>query len=224
MSASPILVTGFEPYGGRGTNPANETMKALDGCVLNGRTVVGRGLPVSLPGMKSKLQALLDEIQPAAVIGLGLWPGEPMIRLERIGVNVADFEIADNEGALLRNMPVSESVAAAHWATLPLRAIETALLGAGIPARISSTAGTFLCNACLFTLMESLSARGSRIPAGFIHLPYIPEQVAALLDNVRSGAVMELHQRADLASMELSRSVRAIEIAIGTTLKTIAHP
>lgn len=223
MSANPILITGFEPYGGRGSNPAYETMKALDGRVLDGWTVVGRGLPVSLPSMKSKLHALLDEVQPAAVIGLGLWPGEPMIRLERIGVNVADFEIADNEGILLRDTPVLASVSAARWATLPLRAIETALLREGIPARISSTAGTFLCNACLFTLMESLSARGSSIPAGFIHLPYMPDQVAALLDDLRSKAAMELHQRADIASMELSRTVRAIEIAIGTTLETIAR-
>jgi pyroglutamyl-peptidase len=146
-----------------------------------------------------------------------------MIRLERIGVNVADFEIADNEGLLLRDTPVSKATETAQWATLPLRAIETALLGDGIPARISSTAGTFLCNACLFTLMENLSARGSSIPAGFIHLPYMPEQVAALLKDLRSGAVMEVHQRADIASMELSRSIRAIEIAINTTLKTIAH-
>ena len=224
MVASHILVTGFEPYGGRGINPANETMKSLDRRVLDGWTVVGRGLPVSLPKMKSTLEALLEEIQPAAVIALGLWPGEPMIRLERIGVNVADFEIPDNDDRVLRDTPVLERSEVAHWATLPLRAIEMALLRNGIPARISSTAGTFLCNACLFTLMENLLARGSTIPAGFIHLPYMPEQVAALLGDIRSGAMVELHQRADFASMELSRSVRAIEIAIGTTMKTISRP
>ena len=223
MKANSILVTGFEPYGGREGNPAHEAMKALDGRILNGCSVVGRGLPVSLSGMKSKMQTLIDEIDPAAVIGLGLWPGEAMIRLERAGINLADFEIADNEGLLLRDAPVSESIVSSRWATLPLRAIETALLANGIPARTSSTAGTFLCNACLFTLMESLSARASSIPAGFIHLPYMPEQVAQFLSDMRLARGMELHQRADIASMELSRSVRAIEIAITTTLQNIGR-
>jgi pyroglutamyl-peptidase len=217
-----MLITGFEPYGGRASNPANETMKALDGFQLEGWTVVGRGLPVSVSRMKSKLQALLDEVRPAAVIALGLWPGEAMIRLERIAVNVADFEIADNDGLLLRDAFVSDRGLAAHYATLPLRAIQSAMLKNGIPARISATAGTFLCNACLFTLLEMLSARNSKMPAGFIHLPYMPEQVASFLKHLESTETMELHQRADIASMELSRSIRAVEIAIVTTIEAVA--
>ncbi len=222
MSAAKILLTGFEPYGGRGSNPAYEVMKALDGRIVHGKTVVGRGLPVTLADMRSRLQALIDEVRPAAVISLGLWPGEPIIRLERIGINIADFEIADNAGVILRDTPVSNGTSAGHWSTLPLRAIETALLREGIPVRISSTAGTFLCNACLFTLMDILAARGSIFPAGFIHVPYMPEQVASLLSDLRSSAALELHQRADIASMELSRTVMAIEIAIRTTLQTAA--
>jgi pyroglutamyl-peptidase len=222
MSSRTMLITGFEPYGGRASNPANETMKALDGFQLEGWTVVGRGLPVSVSRMKSKLQALLDEVRPAAVIALGLWPGEAMIRLERIAVNVADFEIADNDGLLLRDAFVSETGLAAHYATLPLRAIQSAMLKNGIPARISATAGTFLCNACLFTLLEMLSARASKVPAGFIHLPYMPEQVAAFMEHLESAETMELHQRADIASMELSRSIRAVEIAIATTVEGLA--
>ena len=221
MSADLILVTGFEPYAGRGSNPAYEVMQALDGRTFEGKTVVGRSLPVSVTGMRNRLLPLLDEVKPAAVIGLGLWPGEPMIRLERVGINIADFEIADNDGALLRNTTVAEDQPAARWSTLPLRAIETELLKAGIPVRLSSTAGTYLCNACLYTLLEGLAARGAAIPAGFIHLPYMPEQVAILLNDLQTAAVMELHQRADVASMELSRTLKAIEIAIATTIKVM---
>jgi len=217
-----VLLTGFEPYGGRGGNPAYEVMNALDGRIIHGSTVVGRGLPVTLAGLRGRLQILIDEIQPSAVICLGLWPGEPIIRLERIGINIADYEIADNEGVLLRDTPVANSPTAGRWSTLPLRAIETALLQDGIPVRISATAGTFLCNACLFSLMDVIAVRGAAIPAGFIHIPYMPEQVAALLSDIRSAAALELHQRADIASMELSRTVRAIEIAIRTTLEATA--
>jgi pyroglutamyl-peptidase len=216
--ADRVLLTGFGPYGGRGLNPALETIRALDGRRIHGAHIVGKSLPVSLKEIGGRLNDLLDEIDPCVVICLGLWPGEAMIRLERVGLNMADFEIADNEGLIARGDAIRPNAQAAHFATLPLRSIEEALLSAGIPARISSTAGTYLCNACLFTMLDHLQARSPATPAGFIHLPYVPEQVAALLRDVREAAALELHQRADLASMELARIIRAVEIAIETTL------
>lgn len=99
-----------------------------------------------------------------------------------------------------------------------MRAIETALLADGIPARISSTAGTFLCNACLYTLLDLLEEAGrSTVPAGFIHVPYAPAQVAAMLAELRAESLLELHQRADLASMDPAMTVRAVERAITVT-------
>ena len=110
----------------------------------------------------------------------------------------------------------------AKVATLPLRSIETAILAAGIPVRISSTAGTFLCNACLYTLLDLLDQGGRRdVPAGFIHVPYAPVQVAQMLKDLRAEAVLELHQRADLSSMDLMATVKAIEIAIAVTVGSL---
>lgn len=214
-----ILLTGFEPYGGRGINPAHETMRALDGRVIEGFTVIGRGLPVSLREVRSRLPQLIEDTKPSAVICLGLWPGEAAIRLERIGINVVDYEIPDNDGALVTDDAVASNGQEARLATLPLRAIEAALLEQGTPARISSTAGTFLCNACLFTVLDVLAARAPQVPAGFIHLPYVPAQVAELIKTMRSQAALEFHQRADIASMELSRIISAVETAIAVTLK-----
>jgi pyroglutamyl-peptidase len=218
MDAKKLLLTGFEPYGGRGTNPAFEVVSALNGRSVRGVEIVGRGLPVSLNEVGKRLNALLEEVKPCAVVCLGLWPGEAMIRLERVALNMADFEIADNDGFLARGDFVKSNGQPAHFATLPLKAIEAALLAAGIPARISNTAGTYLCNACLFTVLDHLQAVSPATPAGFIHVPYIPEQVAQILRQLRETAALELHQRGDVASMELSRIVRAVEIAIETTL------
>jgi pyroglutamyl-peptidase len=219
MTSMRVLLTGFEPYGGRSLNPAFETMRSLDGRAIAGAEVVGRALPVSLKQLRQTLALYLEEVRPRAVIALGLWPGEPMIRLERIGINVADFEIADNEGARPGDSMVAADGPAAKVATLPLRAIETALLAEGIPARISSTAGTFLCNACLYTLLDLLDhGRRRNVPAGFIHVPYAPAQVAQMLNTLRAESVLELHQRADLASMELMTTVKAVEIAIAVTV------
>lgn len=214
-----ILLTGFAPYGGRGINPAHETMRALDGRVIEGFTVIGRGLSVSLREVRSHLPQLIEETKPSVVICLGLWPGEAAIRLERIGINVVDYEIPDNDGALITDDAVISNGQEALLATLPLRAIETALLEQGTPARISSTAGTFLCNACLFTVLDVLAARAPQVPAGFIHLPYVPIQVAELMKAMRSQAALEFHQRADIASMELSRIISAVETTIAVTLK-----
>jgi pyroglutamyl-peptidase len=218
----PVLVTGFEPYGGRGSNPAYDTMRALDGRTIGGVEVIGRALPVAIASIKANIAKLLDEISPSAVISVGLWPGEPMIRLERVGINIADFEIPDNEGAICRDSEISGNGLPARLASLPLRKIEQELLAAGIPVRMSSTAGTFLCNACLYGFLEAIDKETRYIPCGFIHLPYTPEQVAQVVDNIRNGRILEQHQRADLASMEMSRSIRAVEIAIDTTVQTLA--
>jgi pyroglutamyl-peptidase len=222
MGLGPVLVTGFEPYGGRGFNPAHEAMRALDGRTVGATSVVGLGLPVAYSPLKSRIAAILDEINPCAVLSLGLSPGEHMIRLERVGVNVADFEIPDNEGALLRDVAISGNGPAARMASLPLRQIEEELLAAGVPVRISFAAGTFLCNACLYSFLEGVEQRSRHIPCGFIHVPYTPEQVALLLRDARSGHTLE-HQRGELASMELSRIVRAVEMAAIATVRSLSR-
>lgn len=222
MDDRPVLVTGFEPYGGRGRNPAHEAMQALHDRVIGGRRVVGIGLPVSLGRMPGIAAAMLNDINPGVVISLGLWPGESLVRLERLAVNIADFEIADNEGVLAVDREVQASEPAALMSTLPLRAIERAMLDAGIPARLSATAGTYLCNACLYSFLVAARQHPDPVACGFIHVPYMPEQVAELLVTMRQQASLELHQRRDLASMSLGDTVRAVEIATKASCEAIA--
>lgn len=213
-----VLLTGFEPYGGRGVNPSAEVVKRLDGAEIEGHRVAGRVLPVSFAALSERVGQLVAELRPAAAVSLGLWPGEPAIRLERIAVNIADFEIPDNDGARLQDDVVEPRAPAAIPTTLPLRALEAALLRAGIPVRLSSTAGTFLCNATMYSVMRAAAA--DTIPCGFVHLPYLPEQVAVLLDDVRKAATTEVHQRADLASMSLATMVEAVRIVLAVTLRS----
>jgi len=216
------LITGFEGYGGRGRNPSGETALALDGRTIAGVRVAGRRLPVSFARLAAGLEDLFDDVKPDIVISVGLWPGEAMIRLERVGINVADFEIPDNEGMLRCDEPLSGNGSAALLATLPNRQIRDALLVAGIPARMSATAGTFLCNATLYTTL-SRAARNRRPPlTGFVHVPYLPEQVAELLQSIESARQLEWHQRADMASMDLAVMVRALEIAVATAAKHLS--
>jgi pyroglutamyl-peptidase len=212
-----MLIVGFAGYAGRGINPAAEIADALDGERIGGRAVVGTVLPVDYAGLRGRLENLVERHSPKVVICLGLWPGEPVIRLERLGANVNDFEIPDNEGRIASG-PIEPSGPAARLSSLPLEDIQHRLLEAGIPARLSSSAGNFLCNATLYCVLGIAEARSIR--AGFIHLPYLPAQVAEIVGSLRNEQVLELHQRADLASMSLETSLAAIRIAAEASLET----
>lgn len=218
---STLLLTGFEGYGGRGVNPAQQVANILHGETLLGTTVNSAILPVDYSRLSIEMTALVRSRKPCAVICIGLWPGESMIRLERIGININDFEIPDNNG----NLEVGVINAAgpnARIATLPLSVIQTNLLDAGIPARLSSTAGNFLCNALLYKTLAIVEQEGNSVPTGFIHVPYLPSQVADMIHAIKTGRDLELHQRADTASMELQTMLAAVRIAIETTLKAVA--
>jgi pyroglutamyl-peptidase len=213
-----MLLTGFESYGGRSLNPAEQVVKRLAGTEIGGVRVSGHTLPVNYVELGPRIARLIEEVRPRAVICLGLWPGTPLLRLERIAVNIADFEIPDNVGHMTRG-PVVEGGAEAYRSTLPIHAIQDRLLAAGIPARLSGSAGTFLCNALMYQALRACAEHAPGAPCGFIHLPYMPEQVAALLLQMREWAKVELHQRADLASMALETQVGAVRLAIATTLE-----
>ena len=212
-----MLLTGFEGYGGRALNPSEQVVKRLGGAEIAGVRVVGHTLPVEYEKLGPRLAQLIEEVRPRAVICLGLWPGSPMLRLERIAVNITDFEIPDNVGLMTRG-PVVEGGAEAYRSTLPIDTIRDRLLAAGIPAQLSASAGTFLCNAAMYHALRTVAGRRPAPPAGFIHLPYVPEQVSALLLQLRDWQKVELHQRADLASMSLDLQVEAVRLAIEAAL------
>jgi pyroglutamyl-peptidase len=171
-------------------------------------------LPVDFRGLQQRVRALLTEIDPIAVLNLGLWPGEATIRLERVALNLADFAIPDNAGELVHDMPLDTEAPTAIPARLPLRAIERALLDAGIPAHLSNTAGTFLCNATMYTFLRQTTD----VPCGFVHLPHLPQQVASLLARAKEQPTLEQHQRADYASMSLPTQLEAVRIILAVSL------
>ncbi len=220
MTERPALVTGFEPYAGRGSNPAADIANALDGCVIANVPVVGRLLPVALEEIAVNAASLLDELQPRIVINVGLWPGEATVRIERVALNLADFEIPDNRGLVAHDESLSANGPTAKFATLPIRKIEEAILAAGIPSRISNSAGSFLCNACFYSFL-SAAEKKQDTRCGFLHVPYLPEQVAGLLQELKKEARLEAHQRTDYASMDVTTGTKAVAIALETALREL---
>jgi pyroglutamyl-peptidase len=208
MTMAPVLITGFEPFAGLDYNPSADIAAALDGKEIGGRRIVGRLLPVDFALYRAKLEALLQEISPEIYIGFGLASGEDMIRIERFGVNLADFDIPDNAGARHTGREIEPKGPAARASTLPCAEIRAALLDAGIPARLSNSAGSYLCNATLYSALGLCTAR--QIPCGFVHLPYASEQVAELL---RAGNG-PLNGESAAPSLPIEMMVAAAEIVL----------
>lgn len=213
-----ILVTGFQSYGGRSQNPAEAVARALDGAQIAGMPVAGRALPVDFHAVQRMIPHLVEELAPKVILSLGLWPGEPMIRLERVAANWSLFELADNAGHR-QNGAVLGDGPDAYLSTLPNDAIQTAIRAAGLPCRQSGSAGTYLCNATFYMLRHHCALHSPQTMAGFMHLPYLPEQVAHLLDDIAAEGRVEMHQRADYASMSLDTMLTAARIALETAVR-----
>ena len=170
-----VLITGFEPFGGEKINPSQEIARQLNGRVIAGRRVIGRILPCMFGAANAELRRILRETSPELVIAVGQAGGRAEITPERVAINVDDARIADNAGAQPVDAPVVARGPAAYWSTLPVKAIVAALRAHEIPAAVSQTAGTFVCNHVFYGLMHALrSRRGVR--GGFIHVPLLPEQ------------------------------------------------
>jgi pyroglutamyl-peptidase len=214
-----ILLTGFQPYGGRQLNPSAEVVRALDGAEVGGCTVRGILLPVSLASARQPLEDAISEHRPTLVVSTGLWPGESVIRLERVAVNRASFEMPDNDGQRPLDESVDEDGPVARAVTLPVGKIIASLRDKGIPARISDTAGTFLCNATLYRALGACEQLGTGARCGFIHLPYLPQQVSELLSDLSNEGRLELHQRADLASMSFDMMLDAVRTTLALSLE-----
>ena len=205
MSRPTLLLTGFEPFGGLAANPAEEVAKALDGRAVGGAVVRSAVLPVHYAEAGPRVARLLAELAPMAVVHLGLAAGRARIALERVAVNVMDYDMPDNAGYRAECEPCVPSGPAAYFATLPLAAILAALLAEGIPAYVSNTAGTYLCNQTLYGTLHRLSTQRQPVPAGFIHLPLLPSMVA----------ISGLEQ----PSMDAGTMARAVEIALGVVAR-----
>jgi pyroglutamyl-peptidase len=200
-----ILLTGFEPFAGDTVNPSGEVAKRLDGTVIGDCVVRSVILPVQHEAARAVVAPVLEAPGLVAVVHLGLAGGRARISLERVAVNVMDYSRPDAHGQVLCDVPCVEGGPAAYFSTLPLREILAALTAEGIPASISNTAGTYLCNDILYTTLHALALRGLPISAGFTHLPFLPSMVTA--HNLEEPTM-------DLAMMTRSLEIMLLRTAL----------
>ena len=197
-----VLLTGFEPFNMEAINPAWEAVRALDGWGGDGFTVQVRQLPCVFGAAIEVLKEALAQLAPDLVIAVGQAGGRADLTLERVAINVDDAPITDNAQCQPIDQPIVAGGPAGYFSTLPIKSIVAGLRTAGLPASVSQTAGTFVCNHLFYGLMHHTA--GMKLKAGFIHIPYLPQQAAA-----HPGA----------PSMALADMVRALRIAVQVSLE-----
>lgn len=201
-----VLLTGFEPFENEPINPSWEAVRALDGERIGDAVVVARQLPCVFGVAIDAMDALLRELKPAVAIAVGQAGGRMEMSVERVAINVDDARIADNAGAQPIDTVIAAQGPAAYFSTLPIKAIARDMRAAGVPAAVSQTAGTFVCNHVFYGLMHCLARpAGAGVRGGFIHIPYLPEQAA---------------RHPGQPSMSLEMMIRGIRQAVATTLTT----
>ena len=170
-----ILVTAFEPFQQETVNATMEALALLPDAIP-GAQLVKRTVPVVFGQAIDTVCAMVEEVQPDAVVCLGQATGRAEVTPERVAINVNDGRIADNSGFQPKDEPIRAEGPAAYFSTLPLRQMIAAMQAAGTPASLSNTAGTFVCNNLMYGLLDYLARTGRAIPAGFIHIPATPKQ------------------------------------------------
>ncbi|MEM7224901.1 MAG: pyroglutamyl-peptidase I [Pseudomonadota bacterium] len=206
-----LLLTGFEAFGTTPVNPAEQVARLLDGEEIAGAKIVGRVIPNTFFTCIEVVKTAIAELRPDAVVMMGEYGGRAMITVERIAQNLNDgsrYGLRDNAGQLLQDTPTAPEGPAAYLSRLPIRAMVRAMRDAGIPADISDAAGTFCCNHLMYGILHHIAQEGSRLRAGWVHLPHLPE-VAALEQNL--GA----------PSMSLETAAEGLRVSITAIA---AHP
>ena len=191
-----ILITGFEPFGESTVNPSISACRSLEGKEIGGFEIVVEEIPLRFHEIRGAIEGHIECHEPAAVICTGQ-SARASISLERVAINVSDARIPYNCGMQPVDEPLNDEGPTAFFSRLPLRGILEALKEAGVPAAISNSAGTFGCNQIFYHLMDYRTREGLEIPAGFIHVPCLPEQVV----------------NKETPSMALDLIVKALEVA-----------
>ena len=206
-----ILLTGFDPFGGEPVNPAEEAVKMVSDNI-NGAEVI----KITIPTVKTKSVKAIEEAieahSPDIVISVGQAGGRFDITPERVAINIDDFRIKDNEGNQPTDEIIQEDGQAAYFSNLPVKAMVKHMNDNNIPATLSNTAGTFVCNHVMYGILYMIDKKYPNIKGGFIHVPYIPSQVVTK-PNMPSMSASDITKGLELsikAAVENKEDVKAV--------------
>lgn len=205
-----ILITGFDPFGGESINPAIEAVRLLPD-TIKGAEIEKLEIPTVFHKSAKVVRQKMEEYQPDVVLNIGQAGGRMGLTPERVAINQDDARIPDNEGNQPIDVPIQEDGQAAYFSKLPIKAMVEAMKEVGIPASVSNTAGTFVCNHIMYQTLYLVDKEFPNVQAGFMHIPYMTEQVIdkpgqpamSLIDMARGveaaiEAIVDYQDKADI--------------------------
>ena len=211
-----VLVTGFQPFGGESMNPAWEAVRALPD-VIAGAEVIKAEVPVVFGAGFAAVEEKIDECSPDLVLCIGQAGGRAKLTPEFVGINCADARIPDNDG----KQPLAEKIVPdgpdAYFSSLPVRAMAKAMNEAGIPAEVSFTAGTYVCNDMLYRLMHCLATKHPSVLGGFMHVPFAPVQATHLPSATPSMSLADMTAGIQVALEAALVGEEDTSVSMGTT-------
>lgn len=199
-----VIVTGFDPFGGERINPAFQAVSMLPN-LIEGAEIITLELPTVFYDCHKVLLEAMAAHQPELVLCVGQAGGRTNLSFERVAINLNEARIPDNKGQQFLDMPIVPEGPTAYFTNLPIKAMVEAVKAEGIPAVISYTAGTYVCNHIFYQLMHSISKEYSSVRGGFLHVPYAEAQVV---------------DKPHMPSMSLAAMAKGITSAIAAALKT----
>ncbi len=189
-----ILLTGFEPFGGSDLNPSAMVVEALAADPPPNVDLVTAVLAVVGEEAGDRLVRIAEDERPDAIVMLGEATGRPGVTIEQVAINLRDYGMNDNAGNRVSNQPVVDAAPDAYFTTLPVEELVQAIRAIGVPAARSLSAGAFLCNEISYRVLHAEAIAKRRTPAGFVHLPRVPEQC---VDTDAPHASMEVDRQID---------------------------
>ena len=209
-----ILITGFDPFGGEPINPALEAVKKLPETIGNAE-VIKLEIPTVFYKSLEKIEEAIKLHKPDVVVSIGQAGGRFGITPERVAINVDDARIQDNEGKQPVDTKVFPDGENAYFTNLPVKAMVAEMVKSGIPASLSNTAGTFVCNHVMYGVLYMIAKRYPNMKGGFIHVPYIPQQVVAK-PNTPAMSVEDIAKGLEICLRTISEVEEDIKVAAGT--------
>ncbi|MHB8462998.1 MAG: pyroglutamyl-peptidase I [Vulcanimicrobiaceae bacterium] len=191
-----VLIVGFEPFGGSLVNPSEMLVNSFTGMRIADRQIATSVLPVESRSLGERLGQVLLEVQADIIIGFGQAAGRAAISLERVAVNVLDFDQPDNVGVTRNNDQIVRGGPDARLSNLPFDKIVEAWHANGVPSYTSNSAGTFICNQFLYELLGRTENASPPVIAGFVHLPYLPSQAISVGSQANPSMSFDLMKKA----------------------------
>ncbi len=211
-----LLLTAFDPFGGEPVNPALEAVKLVKD-QIGSVQIAKLEVPTVFKKSIQTVAAAIEKEQPDAVLCIGQAGGRFDMTPERVAINIDDARIKDNEGNQPIDTPIFEDGAPAYFTTLPIKAMVKAMREAGIPASVSNTAGTFVCNHLMYGVLYTLAKSYPGVKGGFMHVPFITSQVVNRPAPAPSLSVAEIVAGIEAAVAAIGENEKDIQVAEGKT-------